>query len=463
MKNLKRINEEISRTKKLMNIKEYAQAYDNYSNVDFKDLVVGRSKPSQDAINPALLQDVQTAAKNAGVKVDITTAVSGHGTDKPTRHTLGNAVDVAIINGKSVSSSNRGDADKFVAELTRMGYVKNREVGNPKAVLTFGFPGHDNHVHVSNTSGSPVKGVENLSEPDGTASTAAKSAAVTGAVATGAVATGVAKAGEAITGVAPTERGGTEKDFLSMLGHKRSSNYDAGIGGALKTLSSLEKTVKEEKVYSSFGRDILKSSDNFKLPQNKNNIIKSPIDGIIENYSQSNSCKNQISIKHIVDKETHYLEYCGIDNLKVSSGDRVSKGTKLGETNSDVTISLYGRNGSRLNLNRYEDKEITSSPNSPNKPTKKKDTPISREKPINKKDDDTPRYRGTEDSFSSLLKRKKSSNYNGFSANLFGLPFKVLSKAAKSIKNKIPILKDLKSVTSKKVNEDIERIKRLLK
>ncbi len=131
------------------------EASDVYSNVDFKDGVVGKSSPSKDNINISLLQDIQTAAKNANLKVDITTAVSGH--DSGTRHESGNAVDIAIINGKAVSRSNRGDADKLVNELIKLGYTKNVESGNDKAVLTFGFKGHDNHVHVSkksNTSSS---------------------------------------------------------------------------------------------------------------------------------------------------------------------------------------------------------------------------------------------------------------------------------------------------------------------
>lgn len=132
-----------------------SEATDVYDNVDFKDNVVGKSTPSRDNINTALLQDVQTAAKLAGVKVDITTAVSGH--NSGTRHESGNAVDIAIINNKAVSLSNRADADKLVDALVKMGYQKNVESGNPKAVLTFGFKGHNNHVHVSNKDGQPSK------------------------------------------------------------------------------------------------------------------------------------------------------------------------------------------------------------------------------------------------------------------------------------------------------------------
>lgn len=127
------------------------EATDNYSNVDFKPLK--GSNPAADNINVSLLQDVQTAAKNANLKVDITTAVSGH--DSGTRHESGNAVDIAIINGKAVSLNNRADADKLVNELIKLGYTKNVESGNDKAVLTFGFKGHDNHVHVSKKSNTP--------------------------------------------------------------------------------------------------------------------------------------------------------------------------------------------------------------------------------------------------------------------------------------------------------------------
>jgi hypothetical protein len=142
-----------------------SEATDVYSNVDFKDRVVGSSTPSKDDINVSLLQDIQTAAKNANVKVDITTAVSGH---KPgTRHETGNAVDIAVINGKSVRPSNREDADKLVRELVKLGYSKNvPESGNDKVVLTFGMKDHDNHVHVSKKSNTPSSEIKTGTETE---------------------------------------------------------------------------------------------------------------------------------------------------------------------------------------------------------------------------------------------------------------------------------------------------------
>jgi len=119
-----------------------------YANIKFSNIGIGN--PAADKINPDLLDDVNKAAYIAGVIVEITTAVSGH-TSVPSRHPTGNAVDIAIIDKKGVSLQNRAAADKFVSELEKLSYVKNSEKGNRKAVLTFGYPDHDTHIHVSNS------------------------------------------------------------------------------------------------------------------------------------------------------------------------------------------------------------------------------------------------------------------------------------------------------------------------
>jgi len=128
-----------------------------YTSTDFKPYVVGNSNPLADKINPSLLKDVDAAARKAGVKVSITTAVSGHGTGS--RHETGHAVDIAMVNGSGYSgekdAQKKGiynDIMRFVSALENMGYIKNSESGNDKAVLTFGFPGHHHHVHVSRKS-----------------------------------------------------------------------------------------------------------------------------------------------------------------------------------------------------------------------------------------------------------------------------------------------------------------------
>jgi hypothetical protein len=227
------------------------EATDVYDDVDFKDNVVGNSTPSKDKINLALLQDVQTAAKNAGLKVDITTAISGH---RPSpRHDAGNAVDISKINGESVSLSNRGDADKLVDALIKMGYTKNQEgSSNPKSVLTFGFKGHDNHVHISNT----------------------------------------------------TTQSSSTDDELSVDGEKQGPTKDA---------------------WANMIGNVLSSTLNLKESSNFNDYM--------------------------------YIEYCGIKTPKVRIGNSVSKGDTLGESDTDVNVFIYKSNKNKDYISDYFSKD----------------------------------------------------------------------------------------------------------
>jgi hypothetical protein len=227
------------------------EATDVYDDVDFKDNVVGNSTPSKDKINLALLQDVQTAAKNAGLKVDITTAISGH---RPSpRHDAGNAVDISKINGESVSLSNRGDADKLVDALIKMGYTKNQEgSSNPKSVLTFGFKGHDNHVHISNT----------------------------------------------------TTQSSSTDDELSVDGEKQGPTKDA---------------------WANMIGNVLSSTLNLKEQRSSDNYI--------------------------------YIEYCGIKTPRVRIGNSVSKGDTLGESDTDVNVFIYKSNKNKDYISDYFSKD----------------------------------------------------------------------------------------------------------
>jgi hypothetical protein len=131
------------------------------ANIQISSLSCGNVKVASDSsgdkVNENLLKDICKAAKNANVRVTITTAISGHGaeteSENTSRHPSGNAVDISLINEIPVKTpSNRGNVDNFVNQLEILGYTKNSEPNSsvPKSVLTFGFRGHDNHVHVSN-------------------------------------------------------------------------------------------------------------------------------------------------------------------------------------------------------------------------------------------------------------------------------------------------------------------------
>jgi hypothetical protein len=128
----------------------YPSTPSSYANVKFTN--IGLGNPATDKINPNVLKDISDAAVKVGVTVSVTTAVSGHHNTPPSRHTYGNAVDIALIDGYAVSpnAANIAKIKEFTSALVAIGYIKNSESGNPKAVLTFGFPNHSDHVHVSN-------------------------------------------------------------------------------------------------------------------------------------------------------------------------------------------------------------------------------------------------------------------------------------------------------------------------
>jgi len=131
-------------------LEDYVMPKDvNYSNITFAD------SAKSDKVNRNLLNDINQAAKIAGVKVRIGTITSTHPSKtsgKDSRHPEGNAVDIDMVNGKAVSKKIKDEVNAIVYQLEKMGYKKNVERGNEKAVLTFGYPNHDNHVHVSNKS-----------------------------------------------------------------------------------------------------------------------------------------------------------------------------------------------------------------------------------------------------------------------------------------------------------------------
>ena len=136
----------------------------SYSNIVFRD------KDIPDKVNRALLDDINLAASRGNVVVTIGAIKSKHPkgkkNDPGTRHTFGNAVDIPIINGKAVRKEIKSEVEKFTNQLENLGYTKNKEKeGNQqKAFLTFGFPEHDDHVHVSNKTETPSQSTD----PQGT-------------------------------------------------------------------------------------------------------------------------------------------------------------------------------------------------------------------------------------------------------------------------------------------------------
>lgn len=149
--------------KKLTQLIEAVGSVDtsSYPNIKF----AGSS--SSDKINLPLLADINTAANASGIDVTIGTAVTGHremtSSGNVSRHTTGEAVDISRINGSGWKSKTDAESkhilsniESFVSNLRNMGYSVNNESGNSKAVLYFGFPDHNDHIHISyQIGGSP--------------------------------------------------------------------------------------------------------------------------------------------------------------------------------------------------------------------------------------------------------------------------------------------------------------------
>jgi len=165
--------------KKLRTIFEEVGSVDttSYPNIKFE------GSTASDKINLSLLSDINAAANAAGITVSLGTAVSGHremtNSGNVSRHTTGEAVDISRVNGvgwksKSDAESKKilGGIESFVNNLRNAGYTVNSESGNSKAILYFGFPEHDNHIHISNKVGSPSSEVS--AKPEETTSTSAE-------------------------------------------------------------------------------------------------------------------------------------------------------------------------------------------------------------------------------------------------------------------------------------------------
>ena len=114
-------------------------------------------------MNKALLIDLDRAAQDCGYDFQVTTAITGHAYKTKggnvSRHGAGFAADIAIINGVSYNS-NKSLFTTYGHRLSKsfesMGYVRNKESGNNKAVLWYfnskSAGNHYNHLHVSNRS-----------------------------------------------------------------------------------------------------------------------------------------------------------------------------------------------------------------------------------------------------------------------------------------------------------------------
>jgi hypothetical protein len=195
-----------------------------------------------------------------------------------------------------------------------------------------------------------------------------------------------------------------------------------------------------------FGKNISNRYGRIIIPKDDNPKIKSPISGIINNKKYSSSCVNQTTIENN-DNGTIYLQFCGISNPRVGNGKRVSVGDVLGTTDSDVEVIMYDRSWNRINI--------------PSKDLK-----------IDKKEKES------EKEIDGVKKSSEPEYYDPMMAAILGLPGKLFQdkfdKSGNRIEKRYGGVADKKQVDPwvlnfledpfkrKKVNENIEKIKKML-
>lgn len=292
----------------------------NYSNVKYDN-----DGTHLDSVNKPLLDDLNTAAKSAGIVATVTTATTGHpsATNKAStsRHPKKTAVDIAMLNGigsGGATNSANGNAEfrtlgtKLKDALVSMGYTLNVESGNNKAVLWQTNTGgnHYNHLHVSNNSGESG-GVPTSDGGTGASQTAYDSAA-----------------GETPTKASSVfdAAGVAKDDYLVQVGKSIANKF-------LKT----EGSIREQK---SFGNDVSNRYGRIIIPKDSNPKIKSPISGIVFNKKYTSGCVNQVTIMNEDNKKV-YLQFCGITTPLVRDGQTISRGDVIGRTDSDVEVSMF--------------------------------------------------------------------------------------------------------------------------
>jgi murein DD-endopeptidase MepM/ murein hydrolase activator NlpD len=211
------------------------------------------------------------------------------------------------------------------------------------------------------------------------------------------------------------------------------------------------RQIEEQK---NFGKGIQNRYGRIIIPGDSNPKIKSPISGVVYNKKFFGSCKNQITIKN-EDNDKVYLQFCGIDTPLVRDGSSISEGQIIGKTDSDVDVTLYDSSWNRLYIgDKFEVKKTPE-----DKETDKKSDK-------DKKKSEKERYYS--DPAVALMASLPSMAFDKIFGNRHDEKTGELKqKRWGGVADKRPVdpwvIDAIKKPFTKKVNEDIERIKKLLK
>jgi hypothetical protein len=119
------------------------------NDTSYSNLKYDNDGTQYDSVNKPLLDDINAAAKAAGITATVTTASTGHpsatNSGSKSRHPQKTAVDISILNGigsGGATNSANGNAEfrslgnKLKDSLVSMGYTLNSESSNNKSTHT---------------------------------------------------------------------------------------------------------------------------------------------------------------------------------------------------------------------------------------------------------------------------------------------------------------------------------------
>ena len=221
----------------------------------------------------------------------------------------------------------------------------------------------------------------------------------------------------------------------------------------------------------SFGNNISGRYGTISIPGSSNSVVKSPVDGVINNMKKISGCKNQITIES--SDLGYFLQYCGVTRPRVKDGDSVSEGQIIGSMDkSDIAeVLLLNRSYHRENLNTKEFEKTYSEKKSKRK---KSEYVGDDDREITKKSDNRSYtdpamaslilapfeiFKDRYDKKTGELKQKRwaetgeKRQTDPFVIDAIKAPFKKVAKLFRKGQNE----------QHEKLNEDIEKIKRLLK
>ena len=304
------------------------------SNTGYSNAKYDSDGTQNDSVNKPLLDDIQNAAKSVGIVATITTAKTGHnqtvkGSSNVSRHMNGTGVDVAILDG--IGADGATNANNGNAKFRELGFKLK------DALVSMGYSwniesGNDKAVLWQTNTGGNHYNHLHISNRSGETSDSPT--------------TSVNTTSDNTTTTTP--------DVSGEQGKSEDLDVSGGAGAFARKLGGQILNaigIKESFDVSSFGNNIQSIKGRVLIPKKSNSKIKSATSGKVIDIITNKSCVNQI----VIESNEGYLEYCGITSPSVKTGDKVRVGDSLGTTNSNVTVTLYSRKKIKTNIELNND------------------------------------------------------------------------------------------------------------